>query len=133
MKSYPIERIADVLNIEHDKAKQARALVRHEYTKRELLGFDTDTPVFPSTASWARACYNQPCEQDLILHALNEVIGGYGVEVIEKSDSHGCGRRCDYVDYINTGDTYSATVLHDDGKFWIGTFGDYVEANGCKE
>jgi hypothetical protein len=63
------------------------------------------------------------------LEYANELIGGYGVEYIAHRDdtswrSHG-------LQYVNTGDTYSATVVYDwhTGRFlWGADWGSIVES-----
>jgi len=100
---------------------------------RELMTGKTDPEDYQSVKTWLSQCYNRPSKKELIMEALNEVIGGYGVEVLR-------GR---YVDsyhgdiqaaYINTGDTYSATILldHETGDFHVTTWGDWFEANERK-
>jgi len=122
MKSYTITRIAKELNISHDQARTVRAIVRGDLDRTAIYA------VAPKTEHWAEVeCYNRPRLYEVRMAALNEVIGGYGVEGIEKPDSHGCGRYEDFIDYINTGDTYSATILYDGGRYWIGCWGDVVE------
>lgn len=85
---------------------------------------------FPQTCAWVNACYHPPRNNEVILEAINEIIGGSGVESV--------GHECIYVDnyyrntigsYVNTGDTYSYTILFDHvKKRWkLTTWGDFLE------
>ena len=53
------------------------------------------------------------------LARANEVLGGCGVEYVE------CAGR--EIAYVNMGDTYDRTVCAEDGKCWIGSWGDWYE------
>lgn len=78
---------------------------------------------YPQTAKWCNQCHNPPSDQELILSALNETIGGFGIESIDDSGEH-------LADYVNTGDTYSATIVLDSetGEFLLTTWGDFHES-----
>lgn len=68
---------------------------------------------------------------DNALDTINQVIGGYGVEAI-RGDYHVDNYYYDIVGlYVNTGDTYNATVVYDTERerFEVTTFGDWVEKN----
>lgn len=58
-----------------------------------------------------------------ILLIADHLLGTFGVETL----GHG-------VYYCNTGETYDATLLYDarQGRFWVGSWGDLVEANPTK-
>jgi hypothetical protein len=86
---------------------------------------------FPATARWAGSCYHQPRRSEIKMAALDELLGGCGVEAI--SDERF------YVDryhgsivatYVNTGDTYSPTILRDNltGKYRLTSWGDFYES-----
>lgn len=62
---------------------------------------------FGSVREWAKQCYNRPSRTERIMMALNEVLGGSGVEAITV-DPEG-----DIVgEYVNLGDSYTPTVVH---------------------
>jgi len=73
------------------------------------------------------SCYNPPSFLDCQLVALNELLGGYGVEYTPNYDEG----LLDVlgIEYINTGDTYSLTTIYDHEReeFFISSWGDYVE------
>lgn len=77
-----------------------------------------------ATQEWVNSCYSMPKTLELKAHAINELIGGYGVEAIWGDD-------CFWpdVDYINMGDTYNTTILLDRVRnTWsVTTLGDWVE------
>jgi len=122
MKSYTAKRIAHELNIDKHAASLIRRIVRIEMNRQDIYAAS------PKTEQWAeRDCYHRPSMDAIRMHAIDRIIGGSGVESIEKPDAHGDGRYSDYIDYVNTGDTYNVTILRDGGKYWIGTYGDTVE------
>ena len=53
-----------------------------------------------------RQCYNSPSLATLKMEAMNQIIEGYGVEVIDAKDTK--SRQC--VSYVNMGDAYVATI-----------------------
>jgi len=77
---------------------------------------------FEGTIRWLNQCHNYPNNDELIMSALNDTIEGFGIEGInDPDDSNNC-----IGSYVNTGDTYSGTVvLDDDGNFHLTTWGDF--------
>lgn len=70
------------------------------------------------------------------LDAIDKLLGTYGTEAIRGDWQNGYW--CDIVAaYCNTGDSYALTVIHqrgetswqDNGRFFVGTMGDFVERN----
>jgi hypothetical protein len=81
---------------------------------------------FPRTSAWIRQCYNMPGDSDLIMSAIDELLGGFGVEVIKHPNE---GE--DFIaEYSNQGETYAATILRDmeTGKYCLTSWGDWYEA-----
>jgi len=67
-----------------------------------------------------------------VLEEVNRVIDAHGVEAIRIEGAYIDGYYFDIVaTYVNTGDTYSATLLHESatGRFVLTTWGDWFEAN----
>jgi hypothetical protein len=122
MKSYSIKRIAQELNINPEIAGKVRAIVRGELDREQLYALSPRVEELSELL-----CYHRPSLTNVMLEVINDLIDGFGVEVIEKPNANGDGRYSDYIEYINTGDSYNATVLRDGGRYWIGTFGDIVE------
>ena len=85
-------------------------------------------PDFPKTTAWVCSCYNEPSRISRILSALNELLNCHGVEALRSRES---GMYAAAVEWLNTGDTYSPTLLfrHDTGTFKVTTWGDFFEKN----
>lgn len=111
------KRLMESLNITSEKAELVRKLIRNEVKTRDIS-------LFPETAKWLDQCYNEPCYRERLMSCLNEVIQGNGVESIEGDDW-----RWPAASYVNTGDTYSPTLLLDWEKNTISltTWRDWVE------
>jgi len=87
----------------------------------------------PATASYVRSMHSDPYRSRLwrttvALHAMNEHFGTYGVEGL------GPPRSGDYAppyEYLNAGDTYSATLIYDRDRdrLFVGSWGDLVESH----
>lgn len=104
---------------------------------------------FPKTVEWIRKCYNRPSSYELILSAINEAIGGYGVEGVDPdqeadhawemhlenggdpNDNPDMIERPidDWISYVNLGDTYATTIVydHDSGLFHVDSWGGFLE------
>ena len=122
MKSYTVKRIAQELNIDRAQAYTIRQIVRGELNREALYALS------PRVEKWAeQECYNRPSLREVAMETINDIMRAHGIESIEKPDAHGDGRYSDYIDYINTGDTYSTTILRDGSRYWIGTYGDTTE------
>jgi hypothetical protein len=97
---------------------------------RGLITGKIDPETIEAVSNWVGQCYHRPSDDELIMAALNAVIGGYGTEVVR-------GRYVDnyhqdiQASYINTGDTYSTTILldHETGNYQVTTWGDWFETN----
>ena len=90
-----------------------------------VLHGQIDPLSFPTVAAWDRACYHPPGTWDLRLAAADVVLDGSGVEGITiDGDCYPCA------EYVNLGDTYTTTLVHDipAGRIRIGSWGDFVEA-----
>lgn len=72
-------------------------------------------------ATWIRSCYNEPSYHAKKMYALNVVLQMHGVEEIIDSNGY---RLCEY---LNSGDTYTTTLLFYNGKYHIGDWGSLLE------
>lgn len=81
------------------------------------------------TEGWA-----VPRDAEKTLEFADKAIGGFGVESIRGDGGAGGFWQEAVAAYVNTGDTYSSTVLYDTNKkrFYLTTFGDFVEKNDKK-
>lgn len=96
---------------------------------RGLMKCETDPMDFQSVQKWVNQCYHKPSETELIMEAINEVLGGFGVETIKGrciDKFYGCSQ----ASYVNMGDSYEHTILHDHelDRFVVTTVGDWVES-----
>ena len=116
----PAAAIAAAMNLPLETAKTLRGLAKGEIRV-------TNNPAFPKTNAWIASCYNPPRRIERILSAMNEAAGTFGVEAFNSRNS----RMHAIAEYLNTGDTYSVTLLfrHDTGTFRLTTWGDFFERN----
>ena len=77
----------------------------------------------PKTESYVQRLHSSPYGSDMwrrtvVLHAINELVQGYGVESLGGKYS-----------YINMGDPYTGTLIYKptSDRLFIGTWGDVVE------
>lgn len=94
-----------------DKARQARAILEMSRAELEKL---------PAGAARVAECYHPPKTYDLRLTCLDALGESYGVESFEL-------RNGSYCDYLNTGDTYSPTLMRVNGVYRVGCWGDIAE------
>lgn len=82
---------------------------------------------FPSVAAWTGQCYHTPTYHERFACAINEALGGYGVEAIFRD-----GASWPDVEYINLGDTYTPTLVYlaSTRKWRVACWGDIVEQLG---
>jgi hypothetical protein len=95
-----------------DNAKEAKRILR--MNRKELE---------ETIAGRARVqeCYNRPTTEDVRLHVLDAMdIGLHGVESIDMGNGQ-------YADYLNTGDSYAATLIFWNGSYRVQSVGDFVE------
>jgi hypothetical protein len=107
------QRLIEALGLTAEQADLIRALI-HKTVKT------WDPALFPETAEWVRQCYHRPPYVERLLSAINETMQGHGVEHIGENAL-----------YVNTGDTYSPTLLYDysTGTIRLTTWGDFVETH----
>ncbi len=116
------QKIASHLSISLRKATIALAIIRGQLDPLNYPGH------FPATEKWARSCYNPLPAKDTKLAALSELLGMHGVECIQGDWwDHYYGDNV--AEYLNTGDSYAATILldHQRGKWLLTSWGDFVE------
>ena len=103
--------IAKLRTLFGDQAKQAREIL--DMTRAELERL-------PACEERIRECYHPPSTADLRMNALNSLAGAYGVEGIQSDDGQ-------WLEYLNTGDTYSPTITRWQGRYRLESWGDRVE------
>lgn len=87
----------------------------------------------PKTQSYVDGLYNSPYDTHMwrvtvALHAINEIVDGYGVEALGPAGSRSEGYAPPY-EYINMGDTYATTLIYrrKTDTLRVGTWGDLAE------
>lgn len=85
----------------------------------------------PKTAAYAQSPYGDPYNSTmsrttLVLHAVDIILGTYGVEALGEADNPGYAP--DY-EYCNAGDTYATTLIYKRAtdRLFIGCWGDIAE------
>ncbi len=78
--------------------------------------FDTYAGAFPATVSWVRGCHNEPSHNEIIEHAVGEILGVEfeALEVEEAPTDRFFGTYIgNFVGgYANMGDPHVATLVH---------------------
>ena len=101
-----------------DNAKEARRIL--EMSRAELLEL-------PAGAARDRECYSAPKTWDLRMCCLDALDPGlFGVEGFQ-------ARSGDWCEYLNTGDTYAATLIRFRGRYFVASLGDIAERHGTLE
>jgi hypothetical protein len=120
------KNLMESLKIERKEARQVREIIR---CLNPFLYLDERESSFPQTTAWRHTCYNPPSRRELRLSMLDEILHGYGVEVIANK----AGRV--RVEYINMGDTYTATLIYVRGsrRFTVGDWGTLMESPRFKD
>ena len=119
---HSIEKIMSLLDVDRQTAKRIRGIVKKTIDPE-------DETLFPKTYKWSQSCYSAPTTGALEMHALNELLNGFGVEGLGKGDD-------DYgytppFEFINLGDPYNTTIIRNNrsGTYFISTWGDVAERN----
>lgn len=108
-----IPSIKTLAQVFGDKAPEARRILKMPRAQLEAL---------PAGAARVRECYNPPQTWDVRMHCLAalDVPGLFGLEA--------CGNReGEYMDYLNTGESYAPTLVYWRGRYRVASFGDIVE------
>lgn len=111
MKTPSVERLALVFG---QRAKRAKVfLTAHPDTLRS---------VFSDFPFW----FDAPNEWQMRMNALDRLGEFHGVETIALGDGS-------FVDYLNAGDPYVATLYRWRGNYYVGCWGDLVERHGSMD
>lgn len=97
----------------------------------DVLNGDYDPEEIEEVDFWVRHCSNRPSTNALKMAALNTLFDMHGVEAIRSEGEWVDSYHGDIIaTYLNTGDTYAATVLleSESGEFVVTSFGDWLEA-----
>jgi len=92
--------------------KQARAILKMQH--KELAQH-------PAGKARINECYHAPKWYDVRLHVLDSIDNGmFGVESIESTNG-------EYADYLNSGDTYTPTIIYWRDSYRVQSLGDFIE------
>jgi hypothetical protein len=125
------QRLQSELGLDLEQAKLVRAL-GHATDDGEVLEALVNASV-PGTEQYVRSMRSDPYRSSMwrvtvALHAMNEVLGTHGVEAL--GPPSGSSFAPPY-EYLNTGDTYAATLVYNRNTdtITIGSWGDIAERN----
>jgi hypothetical protein len=95
-----------------------------------ILNGTLDPETFQSVQSWVSQCFNRPSAEEMQLHAINQILEGYGIESLRTTKWKN-GYWCDILcTYVNMGDSYVSTLIHHRKHgFMVGCIGDIAEKN----
>lgn len=99
-------------------ARKALAILEMDRAQLEAL---------PAGAARIAQCYNPVSTRDLRMTCLDALGHSYGVEAITLNTS----RVGQVMYYLNTGDTYSPTLIYLNGRYTVACWGDMVERYGA--
>lgn len=77
----------------------------------------------PVVQDLIRSCYHRPSTSHRRMVALDSIAETMGVEYIAEGE----GSKSPAIEYLNTGDTYTPTILYVNGSYRVGSWGDLVE------
>lgn len=91
---------------------------------RNLLEGKVMTTEYKSVIDLCARCLHYPSYPHRLMTALNEILEGFGIEVIRPKDFT---EHYSY-EHVNMGDTYVTTIMRrSDGKIVVASVGDIVE------
>ncbi len=114
-----IKRLCENLKIDKETAQAARRIMAGEQAKER----EENPGKYAATIRWISSCYNRPSAVSIRLNMLNDLLGGFGVECSGDVDIH----KGAPLEYINAGDTYTATICLFRGRWILSSWGDIVE------
>lgn len=110
MQRKPLPSVRTLRAVFGDNAKQARKVLEMSFL--ELC----DTV---HGAARVAECHHYPTVSDVRMHVLDALAGTHGVESFDTRAG-----RCEY---LNTGDTYTATLIRFRGRYRVASWGDIAE------
>jgi len=119
-----IKTLQQIPGVDRAKAHKLRLMLEGNLKPRD---------VSPACDMWVRQCFNAPSTHEQVLAAANEIIGGHGVESLNRceSDYHTDDgvRFCPPYSYVNLGDPYICTLMrnHTTGRYIVSSWGDIAE------
>ena len=99
-------------------------------TVNYILNGTIEPRTFSMVQEWLDACFHDPSSDELKMHAINQVLEGYGIESVRTSKWKN-GYWYDILcTYVNMGDSYIPTAIHHRKHgFMVASIGDVIEKN----
>lgn len=116
-------------DVDSARAKLIRRAIKIEGYEKLMVFCETHCP---KATEQFRKFYNMPSKGQIRAYVLDELLGTYGVEYLLKT-SEGLAGHCSMTSdklictYLNSGDTYAATLLEFRGRWQVGCWGDIAE------
>lgn len=113
------DRLPDALELCDGEEDKARTLLG-------LIDGEVDPETVEAVEDWIRQCYHRPSHSEQVMCAANALMECHGVEAVE---DHDAGEGGIVMTYVNTGDTYALTLIHDEreGSYHFTSWGDWYE------
>lgn len=124
--AFSVQKLMDCLAISEEEAVDVIKIIHNEIDPLQ-------DERFKKTQAWHNQCYNTPRKLEVKMEALNELLCGCGVEGLEHPNIYVDSYNGNFVaSYINFGDTYICTILHDNvaNKYRLISWGDFYESLG---
>lgn len=120
MSGPSVKRMVEHLGISEDQAKILKKMMNDEISP----------VVIAEGMGLTKGFYNDPDKVYAIMLVADKFMEGSGVEGLEGEYVDSFSQNVQ-ASYVNTGDTYSATLLYDNvtGRFVLTTWGDFVEGH----
>ena len=120
------EQLAEAFDVSLDDAKLAIKIIRYKVNPVDM------PDKFPNTFSTYQRLDTEHwgTDNECRMSALNELLLTHGVEAIRTSEHIDRYHFDIRASYLNTGDTYSTTILldHRDNRWLLTSGGDFVES-----
>jgi hypothetical protein len=102
----------------NEQAEQIHGLIENKINPK----------LYSSVQKWAKQWHNEPIKDELVMCAINEILNGYGVEVIEGDEWKDYYWQNIVCTYVNMRNSYLLTVIYDrDNGFIFSSIGDLIE------
>ena len=123
------EQLVEAFDVSLDDAKLAIKVIRYKVNPVDMPDkFPNTFSTYQYLTSQIERCWGT--DNECRMSALNELLGTHGVEAIRTSEFIDRYYFDIRASYLNTGDTYAATILldHRDEKWRLTSWGDFVES-----
>lgn len=128
-----ITNLTSLFDITDSQALMIRGLIKDKFAVEDT---ELWRIALPKTFTWIDSCYHNPlynhCRDEVTIEAINEILGGYGIESIRKESNWVSHYWQDtHFLYVNMGNTYNATILYDTRKdrYIVSDYGTIMETN----